>query len=342
MWLGLIVAGARYDGLLQIRVRPIRAISALIMGFAIPVTASILWLSAHGALAFSLATWFVVPTDIVRELPHQNVAVLLGSARAYGLTFLPLIVLGTFGLAAVRRGEILAWGAIGWLVGGLVTILMQVTSWWPYQWFLLATPTGLLAAFGVQQLLRNGGARRSYTVIALAIVLIGYPALRAHDKLIALARHGFALSAMNREAFQETLTPALGRARIAARELHGSGGRGVYVLGNPILYETLGTLQPIAINGWLPELLTRGTRREFMIEMCRARIRTIYIDDDASPDVAPLFRRSPEFVAFLAMGYSHRRARFGQVYLRRDRASAACYPPSGLVRTMQKRSRVHT
>ena len=326
MWLALLLAAVRGDGVFEIRRRPIHAIGGLVIGFAAPLAITVLWFAAHGAASAALMTWFVAPSDIVRDVPHQQVAVLIGSARGFAASFLPMIVLAVFGCAAVRRGDLLASGALGWLAGGVFTIVLQVTSWWSYQWFLLAAPTGLLAAFGLQELSRLGLVRNRYAVILIAASLIGYPAVRAHVKLIGLARHGFGLQAAQRIAFQEEIAPALRRARVTAGELHPIVARDVYVFGNPALYETLGTLQPVAINGWLPELLTQRTRHELMTEMCNFPPRVIYAEDANASDFAVLVKRSPELSAFLAERYRHRKARFGQIYSRRDpaRSGHAC------------------
>jgi len=128
------------------------------------------------------------------------------------------------------------------------------------------------------------------------------------------------LQAVQRAAFQDEAAPALVRARVTVGELYPFGARDVYVFGDPTLYETLGTLQPVAINGWLPELLTRRTRRKLMIELCNAPPRIIYAEDANRSDFEVLLRRSPELSAFLAQRYRHRKVRFGQIYNRRDQA----------------------
>ncbi len=324
MWLAVLVAGARQSGLRWMRAHPVAGAAAIVDGFSIPVGAALIWCWANGALGDALTTWFVAPAEIVRELPHQSVAVLIVSARGYAILFAPVIVLAAIGLRRLRRDDVLAWGALGWLAGGLITILLQVTSWWPYQWFLLALPTGLLASIGAEALLPRNAATRRYVAVALAVVLVGYPVIRAHEKLTGVARHALAVAGVQRRAFQDDAQPALDRARRAANELPVRGPRDVYVFGNPILYDVLGTLQPIAINGWLPELLTKRTRRAILAQMCAARPRFIYVDDASRHDAALFFGRSPEFVAFLGDHYAMRNAGTGTVYTRINGSGRSC------------------
>ena len=318
MWLFAAAFSVRRDTLHVIAWRSAAATIALGMGLAVPLGATLAFFLTHGALNDALTTWFIAPTEIVHELPHQRVAVLVASARGYLTAFLPIIALAAVGLFSLRRRDFLAWGSIGWLAGGLVTILVQSTSWWPYQWFFLAPPTGVIASYGLQRILRDRVARTPALAPICLVLLLAYPAAYSHTKLFAFARHGFAIRNVDREAFRESVEPAIVRSRITANELH-TTARDIYIFGDPLLYEALGTLQPIAINGWLPELLTRRTRHELLVEMRNAPPYAIYVEDSRrNKDVARLLRRSPDFERFLMTKYRGRELRFGTLYERND------------------------
>jgi hypothetical protein len=314
MWLAVVWA-ARRRGTAPAGVSAPAAALWISAGVAIPLIAAMLSLRSHDAISIALTTWFVTPGEIVKELPHQRLSVLAASARGFVLTFLPLLALAPFAIPAMKRGNLLAWGAAGWLAAGTGTILLQVTSWWSYQWFLIALPAGLLATLGLEEILRRDTARTARAALLLGVVLAAYPLVRAHTKYVALAEHRFATNVASREGFQEQMQPPIARARLAAHDLGNVGPRGVYVFGNPILYEVLGTLQPIAVNGWLPELLTRRMRRELLNEMCTTRPRIIYVDDIARNDVALVWGRSPDFVTFLRDNYRERRGPSGSMYV---------------------------
>ena len=339
MWLFAAGSYVRRDTLRSIARRCATAMIALSIGLAVPLGISLAFFLAHGALNDALTTWFIAPSEIVHELPRQRTAVLVASARDYGTAFLPVIALATVGLVSLRRRDVLAWGAIGWLAGALVTILMQVTSWWPYQWFLLAPPTGIIAAYGLQRILRDHVRTPAAALICVVLVL-AYPAAHSRTKLVAFARHGFAIRNVDREAFREEIEPAIARSRITANALHASA-RDIYVFGNPLLYEALGSLQPIAINGWLPELLTRRTRHELLVEMCDVRPHVIYIEGSSrNKDVTRLFSRSPKLVTFLTNNYRARQLRFGALYERRDSGPASCPARITTLGADQPRSRI--
>lgn len=295
-----------------------RAAVALLVGVGLPLVATFEYFAVHGALAVTLATWFVEPRAIVSELPHQSVHVLSDGLVAYTRGAAPIVVLALVGaIVAVRERSLLGTGTLAWVVGAIATILLQVTSWWTYQWQLLTVPLALLATVGVSWLIAAAPRRAGATAVVLAIICVAYPLARAHRKLGVLAHAGFGRTAAQRDAIGRTLEPAYARARETAPSFSRSGKRDLYVFGNAELYEVLAAFQPVAINGWSPELLDASLRTQLLEELRRERPLTIYVDDAYRPDFDRFRMRSPAFVAFLRANYLPSSAVHGGRYERR-------------------------
>jgi len=300
--------------------RDICAIGAALMsGMTIPLMATAAYFATHGALDRALTTWFVFPPEVVREIPHQSVRVFTDGVIAYVKNDAPLITLAALGVAGTLRSRNpLTSGAAGWIIGAVATIALQVTSWWSYQWQLLAIPTALLAVAGIPPLLAAVPRRKSALAAALASMIVLYPVLHMRAKLLLLAHHGFGFTAAGRDAIQLATSPALGRARDVASGLPAVSDRGLYVFGDPILYEVLGARQPVGINGWAPELLTRRLRAELVDEMRSTRPRLIFVDGAERKDFQLFLARSPDFWRFLKAAYEPKPASHGRLYSARS------------------------
>ncbi|GAC1564297.1 MAG: hypothetical protein NVS3B17_19730 [Vulcanimicrobiaceae bacterium] len=302
-------------------VPPLRTVgrggAAFAVGLVLPIVSTLAYDAANGTLAAALVTWFVIPPQIVAELPRQDVRVLQIGVVEYVKDALPLLALAGIGtVVAVRERRPLLLGALGWIVAGVIAILIQVTSWWAYQWQLLDVPIALLATAGFGALVTRFALRRG-VAIALAVAIAIVPLARARGKLGTMARRGVGATAMQRRAIGDALDPAQARIRQSAATLAKTTAGELYVFGNPLFYADLRARQPIALNGWSPELLVAKQRDELVREIRAARLRYVFVDGTMRVDFERMRARSPAVRRLLEGEYVPRQVAGGTLFTRR-------------------------
>jgi len=262
-WFVALIDAHRREGLTTRQL--IEATTATAGGVAFPTIAILAFFFARGALATALQTWFVLPPRIVKSVPHETAAMLASGIRWFVHRFAGMLVLAAVGaIVALRReADAFALGAFAWIACGVLVILLQVTSWFQYQWLLLAVPIGLLAVLGARALFdiaRAPIATPVPRILASSVLFLGavlFPATLIASDIAPLARHGFALSATSRELYRDAVSTVYAALRADARFVapnHGS----LYVIGDPTFYVVANRLQPVALNGssvrlFLPE-----------------------------------------------------------------------------------------
>ena len=241
-----------------------KAFLAAATGCALACLLVVAFFARAGTLEIALQTWFALPPRIVKEIPHESISSLLASIRWFVHRFAGMIVLAVVGTISVARHkpDAFALGAIAWLASGVFVILIQVTSWFQYQWLLLAAPLGMLATLGVQALyayarsVRTPFFWRIVASLAIAVAAIALPAQMLLKDIVPLAKNGLAVTPESRERYRDSVAPVYKALRADARYAIGTGD--VYVIGDPTFYVVSKRLQPIQLNGssvrlFLPE-----------------------------------------------------------------------------------------
>lgn len=260
----------------------IEALLAAAVGCTVACLAVVLFFARAGTLGIALETWFTLPPRIVKIVPHEPLTALFAGIRWFVHRFAGMIVLAAIGTWSVvrRKPDAFALGAIAWLVSGVFVILIQVTSWFQYQWLLLTAPLGMLAVLGVRALydyIRSARAPflpRVVASIAIAVAAIALPAQMLLKNVVPLAKNGLALRHESRERYRDAVAPVYKALRADARYVVGTGA--VYVIGDPTFYVVAHRLQPIPLNGssvrlFLPDQWTLLER-----ELATARPTYIY------------------------------------------------------------------
>lgn len=283
------------------------AAAAALIGGAIPALAILGYFYSQGALNDALAAWFVMPPRVVAAVPHQSLTSLVAGLRWFVNRFGGLCAMAGFGLyVAVRRGpDQLALALFSWIVVGVGVIIVQVTSWYQYQWLLILPPIGAFAALGARYLIdratrsANTSGRLIPTLVLLTCAGI-LPGTLILAKVRMLAMHSFAFSKDSREAFRRAESPIYRGSLMDASLIPRRDGD-LYVIGNPTFYTVTNHLQPVAINGSSIQLLLPEQWRELQREFLAKPPRYVYISHAVYPTIA---LRSPTFFRFLTSGYS--------------------------------------
>lgn len=237
-------------------------------GIALPSLAILGFFLARGTLDAALQTWFVLPPRIVKSVPHESLTILASGLRWFVHRFAGMLVLAAVGtVVALRRGaDAFALGTLAWIACGVAVILLQVTSWFQYQWLLLAAPIGLLAVLGARALFdlardsRLAPGARLFASIVLGLGAVIFPATLLANDVAPLVRNGFALSASSRESYRDSVSIVYAALRADAQYVAPDRGA-LYVIGDPTFYVVAKRLQPVALNGssvrlFLPEQWT--------------------------------------------------------------------------------------
>ena len=241
----------------------IRAFGTIAIGVALPLLGMLIYFATRNALSQAIETWFALPPRIVAELPHESTTILWGGIRWFVHRFAGLFFLALLGMySALRtRPDGFAIATLAWLICGIGVILLQVTSWFQYQWLLIATPLGLFAALGVHTAGKLASAKSPWITRLLVTIVIGLsflvPATLLFKNFNRLAAHKFALTPLQREQYRDDESQVYAACRRDAAYLTAERSS-VYVLGDPTFYVVAHRLQPFSLNGssvrlFLPE-----------------------------------------------------------------------------------------
>lgn len=252
------------------------------LGIAIPSAAIVGFFAIHGVLEEALRTWFVLPPRIVRSVPHESVSILFGGIRWFVHRFYGMGLLAVVGVSfAIRRKpDTMLLGLVAWIVMGTAIILIQVTSWFQYQWLLIAAPLGVLATLGFRDLChmalgsQNASAARIAAVLGISIAAIEPSSLAIHDAR-NLTANRFAIDAVSRERYRDSVSPVYAALSVDARFVEPIGT--LYVLGDPTFYVLTNRLQPVVLNGSSVRLFLPEQWNELERELRAARPKYLYV-----------------------------------------------------------------
>ena len=253
------------------------------VGIALPSAAIVAFFALHGTLELALQTWFTLPTEIIKFVPHEPLGALLAGLRWFVHRYVAMLALAIVGvLIAFRRGaDAFAGGLLAWIAIGTASILVQVTSWFQYQWLLITAPIGIFAvfgAYGLYQFARQSTRVPLTRVTAAATLVIGaviFPTSLLARDILALAKYRFALTETTLEAYRDSQSFVYASLRKEALFVQAHGGA-LYVIGDPTFYVVTHRLQPIALNGSSVRLFLPDQWETLERELSTAKPEYIY------------------------------------------------------------------
>ena len=181
----------------------------------------------------------------------------------------------------------------GWLVVGLVLILIQRFSWWPYHFLLIFAPAGILAARGVcvvpRALLQRGLIDKQlsgFIMVALLFPAVLSLAVPANQKIAAhveiFDRKG------DVDDFKRFINVEYGRIGQSVRFLSSDTARPgkIYVMGDPLTYHLSGREPALPIIGWPWKYFLQSQWVNLPRQLDEALPPYIYIGKDARELIA--------------------------------------------------------
>jgi hypothetical protein len=286
----------------------LRDMRRLLIGFAVPIAAVVVYLAAAGALPEALWTFFVFPFH-QRRLDLRDWARLRSSLEYLVRNFawtIPLALVAVALRRPVRDRLVLA--LLVWLFAGAALLLAQ--TWYPYQFQLLIAPLGVLAVFGFDRLVGPRRAPIAIAAIVVAALLALIPLRTLARKSVTFARDEFTLTAAGRKDYHDKYAPwyadaAGSGAFLDARDaLPGP----VHVFGNDEVQRQSGRRMAIAVNGLTPEQLDERLWRKTREQLAAAQPPYVFVSDFAD---GIMRERSPQTRSFLEQGYCELRRTTG-------------------------------
>lgn len=261
---------------------------------------------AHGAVGELVWTTLGYPLETLRDVAQAPASRLQGSLvwtlRIY-LPWLPLVALGLF--SALRlEPRALGLGIVAYLACGMILIYIQKASWWQYHLVLLFPPLGLLAALGLDRLIRFFRSRRKLAPVGILVAT-----LLLVPPLGSIVRRSAAWAGRLARAHQlETDAPLAVRldweylqiwdATRPLREAESPGS--VYTLGDPRVLWLSRRSQSIAVHGHGWEHLPRRMWARLPGELMAAEPEYVFVN---GYNWSVLERRSPELIDYLETHY---------------------------------------
>ena len=281
-------------------------------GFVAPLLPLLVYFVRERLLATMWWSYVVYPPKLVRSIDPPTLSRLLDGVAYFAKSFAWLAVPVVAAIALRPRAERLrlhspdplAAGLVLWLVLGVLSILIQ--NQWGYQFMLLVVPLGLLGALAFDRLVSEWRSRLSSVgprVVSVAVIALALsPALTLSRSVIALASHRFAVTASDRDRFQNEIGGDYATARLAAawvRAPERAPGP-IHVEGNALIQYLSDRPPALRVNGWSPqqsdEKLWRWTQEELKQQ------RPVYLFVDA-PAQRVMTDRSPATATEIASLY---------------------------------------
>lgn len=215
---------------------------------------------ADDALEELLWTAFVYPPEALRTSPRAPYNQLFESLLflcSYYAAWGGFIIFAVYRWWRTSR-DLFTSLLLAWLATGLMLLLIQRFSWWPYHFLVLFTPAGILAVRGLSELtylLRESVERKHIGVAMLAILLtippLGAMAVPIGQKTILYVKT-FARTKGDVEKLQILLGNSYGRIKKNIRFLNDRTalpGK-IYVFGDPLYYYLSERTPAAPVIGW--------------------------------------------------------------------------------------------
>jgi hypothetical protein len=268
------------------------------VAMALPPLAIALWFALGGELSLLVNALLVFPAQVAASLGGADrLGVLSMGVRGFAVRAAPLLALAPIGLYRLftLRGSTLGgrpssvvvflrWGLIAWMVAAAVDVLMQVMSWWDYQWMLVLFPLGFLSAVAMDWLVVLLGQPGRRRVMAIGAVLVALLATRATGSEIVRIARTFperlgAIQAADPLPYQRSVSPGFDALVVDANYLRlQTAQKGpIFVFGPVILYQLTGRPPASAMPSYINQL-TPGVAEQLMRDFRRSPPAYIYLD----------------------------------------------------------------
>jgi hypothetical protein len=278
----------------------LRDLRWLLVGFAVPLVAQVVYLAAVGALPEALWTFFVFPFH-QRKLDLRDWARLRSSLEYLARNFVWTVPLALVGIVLRRPvRDRLVVGLLVWLIAGGALLLAQ--TWYPYQFQLLIAPLGVLAVFGFDRLVSQRNTPIAVVAIAVAAILALVPLRSLARKSVTFTRDKFTLTAVGRQHHHDKYAPWYSVSAESVAFLNESDALPgpIHVFGEYELHRQSHRRMAIAINGLTPEQLDDRLWRKTREQLADAEPPYVFVSDFADETMRA---RSPETRAFLERAY---------------------------------------
>ena len=274
-------------------------------GLLVPLALVGAYLAANGQLGIARWTYFTVTPETTGIAGRPLSRLTDGLVRTGARWAIPLAFAAIAVVVGVRRHrwDRLQLGLLLWLGLGVPIFLVQ--HWWIYTYAMFLVPIGVLAGYGLEEMIDAWPPRTvalRVAAVATVVVLLVPAAVRFASNGRAVARHDYALGPDGRAALRFELESDYGPAEAWAAYLRRPTTRegGVYVLGNPLDLYVAGRPQAISINGWSPEQYPPSVWGRLRQELADARPVQLVVDEFSDRIMR---RRSPETRALIAAQY---------------------------------------
>jgi hypothetical protein len=278
-------------------------------GVAIVLAIVALYFGAHDAFDELIWNTFVFPGLAMQQGQLAPPDRLMTMASWFTRAMAPWLIFSVVGLSRIFRREepVLTKLMFAWVATGIVVILVQRFSWWPYHTLLLFTPVAVLAIRGIDVALQHIERSSRWPAaplmgFSLLFVLPGLTAMGHHalDKAEPLLRAVLAgngdIEAYRREVNADYARIADDVAAVRSDEPAGP----IYVFGSPLYYLHFDRTQAIPMHGWGWEFAVDEQWRALPHQLASGKPAFVYV----SREVRPLIeQRSPETSAFLRANY---------------------------------------
>jgi hypothetical protein len=311
------------------QISPIQILPQMIcmigLGCLTPIVPIVLYLSHVGTLHLAYETCFILPKQLVKQLPLSPLSRLIGNVNWFVRKYLPVLGLASLGIyqwakrwsftqkRLVPQGGLQLY-MLTWLGIGIPVILIQSQSWWTYHFMLLLVPLSILAAKAVDYVWQQNGSlllpkrqwhatiifrslkQKAWMNICLSI-LVGWHLLLLSWVGVYLGIHGFALTESQLHRYQAFVSPVYAQAEkdlsfLRSTEKNNSDLKNseMYVLGNPAYYLLTGKRQPVALQGWIPEMFLPTHWQQLQQQLSQAQPMYIYVLKTDEAYVIPSFQ----------------------------------------------------
>ena len=256
------------------------------------------WFWHHGALPALLWTSFIVPVEAAAAAQHKAWSVLAQALRWFWGHFALWIGLAVVGVYSKwgEKKNLIAWQMLVWLLVGLVVIVLQKLSWWPYHFLLLIVPVGVLAVYGIEKLATIWGRKTPWAPTCLRLLAIGLTVIAlACGGLRSwayhaqhLARSVFSSAPVQVRQYQLQISNTYAEIWRETRFLTTTDALPgpIYVFGDPLYLLLSGREQAIAIHGWSWELLPPSLWEMLPGQLAAAMPPYIFVENFYLPYIA--------------------------------------------------------
>ena len=263
-----------------------------LLGAALPVLLGLAYLLGHGVFTEAMHTTFALPRQIATLPAIHNPQSRLELRRAIRNMFPAIGPLAVIGLVTARRRPTLTLTLNLTLAAtaGVELVLALPQLWTTYRWLMFATPLGLLAVDGLEQVLgqlaRIAETSRRTAVLGvrglllLTAVALTVPMLRGPGTLaLTASHHPWGLDQRSRIARGQDLDPVTHPVAMAALVAgRVPAGSTITVLGDPRILMLLRGVQATAISGWSMHQMPAEVWTRLGAEMERSQPKFVFVD----------------------------------------------------------------